>query len=110
MLNELDLPDAMVQDGLALARLMEDERTWPVLERLFAKLNEDAIGQWTDDEDGKHGKKWLRGYRDCLVDIRRRIEETARLSVNHVEAKKQAEAVKAIRLDEGIGAGDMAVA
>ena len=111
MQNELDLPDEMVREGLALRRLTADEEVWPALQRLLRDMNAGAISLWeSDDKDGKYGKKWLRGYRQCLVDLAARIEEKAKLSENHVEAKKLTADAARSMVDEGMGAGDIAIA
>src|SRR5512147_1976616 len=74
--RRLPLPeDQQKEDREALARLQQDTKIYPALQRLLAKLNEDAITKWTNGEDVK--KAWLRGYRECLDDLRGAVEQMA---------------------------------
>lgn len=107
METEFDLPDEQVQDGLAFARLMADERVWPALQRLLAKLKEDAIVQFTDEREGAT-KKWLKGYRQCLDDLQARMVDSTNLATNHVENKKLVSDAARSMADEGMGVGDIA--
>jgi hypothetical protein len=110
MLSELDLTDEMVQDGLAFGRLLEDDRTWPAIKRLLAKLNEDAIALWEADESDAYSKKWLRGYRQALTDVALRVEEKSQRAQNHVLAARETAKRERALSDDGMGSGDLAIA
>lgn len=108
MLSETDLPDEVVQDGLAFSRLMEDPKAWPALLRLVAKFNADAIDRWEQDKTGECSRKWLRGYREASGDFLPRIAAMAQAALAHVESKK-VEKVVLTRSEEGMGSGDLAI-
>ena len=110
MLNELELTDDMVQEGLAFAKLMEDERQWNALTSLLRRLNEDAIARWSEGDGDKYTKKWLRGYREALMDITARIVQQANDSAAYVEAKREGERQIRLSPDNGSGTGDLAIA
>lgn len=110
MQNELELSDESVQDGLAFARLMEDERLYGAFIRMLAQFNADAISKFEQDDDGKYTKKWLRGYREALNDMSMRIMQKAQDSAAFVQAKREGEKqIKAIS-DDGRGSGNLAIA
>lgn len=106
MLSETDLPEEVVQDGLAFAKLMEDERIWGALLRLVAKFNSDAIERWESDTTGEYSKKWLRGYRQAAGDLLPRIASIAQSAKVHLESKTTEEQAM-LRSDEGMGSGDI---
>ena len=110
MLNEFDLTDEMVKDGLAFAHLMEDERTWGAIIRLLAQFNADAISRWETDDKDIYTKKWLRGYREALNDLSMRIAQRAQDAKAHVSAKVEGERVARVISDDGKGSGDLAIA
>ena len=109
MLNELELDEDTVKDGLALYRIMDDERQWKSFTDLLSKLNADAISAWEGDDEGKYPKKWLRGYRQALSDVRARIEQRANDAATFVEAKREGEKQIREMADTGSGAGDLAL-
>jgi CHASE3 domain sensor protein len=109
MVNELDLTDDQVKDGLALYALTQDEKVWPALQRVLKQMHDDAIAQWLSDEKG--GKKLMKGYRQCLSDIQSRIAERAQEALAHVENKKMlTDAERSMVDDGGKGVGEMAIA
>ena len=110
MLNELDLPDELVKDGLAFGHLMDDERTWGAFIRLLAQFNADAISRWEADDSDRYSKKWLRGYREALNDMSMRIAQRAEDAKAHVKAKVEGERLARVVADDGKGSGDLAIA
>ena len=109
MLNEHELTPEMVEDGIAMRRLMSDERQWAALSRILAKMNADAISRWERDESGSYSKKWLRGYREAATDLSVIIESTALNAESHVHAAVEAEKVTRSIAEDGLGSGDLAI-
>ena len=110
MLNEHQLEDELVQDGLAFARMMADERLWPALKRMLNRMNDDAIGMWERDDTEQHTKKWLRGYREAVGGVEGKITQIAELAKSHVIAAQEAEKIVRSVSDDGIGSGDLSIA
>ena len=106
----MTLTEEQVQDGLAFARLKQDEQAWPALERLARKLHDDAIARWADDKSGEYGKKWLKGAREMASAIIPAIEQAARDSVENVESEKEAQVIARTTAEDGMGSGDLAIA
>lgn len=111
MQSEFELDDQQIQDGLAFAEIMDDERAWAAIARLIGKFNADAISHWADNPDGgPYSKKWLRGYRQAISDFMPRMAQMAQDSLAHLEAAKQAKDIVKSKSEEGLGSGDLAIA
>lgn len=108
MLSE-GLTDEQVQDGLAFSRLMEDEYQWPALQRLVARLQDDAIRVWQEDQTDQFSKKWLRGSREMAMNFLNAIQGLSEQACVQVTAQKEAEQLVKSRSDEGMGSGDLAL-
>lgn len=106
----MDLTDEQVQDGLAFARLIEDTRAWPALERLVKQLHDDAIKEWESDQTGELSKKWLRGARGMASALLPAIVQRAQDAQAQIVANREAEEVVRSRSEEGLGSGDLAIA
>lgn len=108
MQSEYELTDEQVQDGLAFARMVADDKLWPALQRLTARLNADAIAKWEADTTDAFSKKWLRGYREAIGEFLPRVADQARDAQNHLAVAREVE--KVLPVQEGLGAGDLAIA
>ena len=107
---EQKLTDEQVQDGLAFARLKQDEKAWPAIERLVRRLHDDAIARWADDKSGDYGKKWLKGSREMAAAIIPAIEGLAQDAIKSVESEKEAQVIARTTAEDGMGSGDLAIA
>jgi hypothetical protein len=103
------LTDEQIQDGLAFARLVADDRTWPALQRLVARFNDSAIAKWEQDDKDQFTKKWLRGYRECAGDVLPAVVQLAQDAQAAVQAAKDLERVEKFA-EDGMGSGDLAIA
>lgn len=99
-------PQTEKQDREALARLQQDTKIYPALQRLLSKLNEDAITKWTREEGVK--KAWLKGYRECLDDFRGAVEQMALDAQDDAASEQHGKEILAS--DEAFGASDLAIA
>ena len=96
-----------VEEGLILRRLIEHEDYGPALERLAKKLEEDAVGQFCDDES--KGKKWLKGARETARAIIPAIKTRAEAAGTVLEERKEQAASVRSGADDGMGSGDVAL-
>jgi len=105
------LSDEQRQDGLAFARLIQDEKTWPALERLVRRLHDDAIQKWADSKDGdQYTKKWLRGAREMAGGFLPAVQQLAQDAIQSIEAEKEAQVIARTTAEDGLGSGDLAIA
>ena len=107
MLSE-QLTEQQRTDGFLLARIKEDPDVWAAFQRVLAKLNDDGIRQWTDNEGVK--KAWLKGFREALSLVVPNIEQRILDSRAVVEEEKHAAEVARSPSEDGVGLGDLAIA
>lgn len=96
-----------IEDGVVLGRLMEHEDFWPAFQRVLKMLEDDAIGQFCNDD--KKGKKWLTGARDMLQSVIPAIASRAQDAETAIQERKEQQEVTRSRADDGMGSGDLAL-
>lgn len=106
MLDE-QMSEEDIEEGLTLGSLMDHEHYWPALQRIVKFLEDDAVGQFCDDD--KKGKKWLKGARDTARAIIPAIVNRAQDAQTAIEERKEATEAIRSRADDGTGSGDLAL-
>lgn len=103
---QTELTPEQLQDGLAFAKLMEDEKTWPALQRLIRKLHDDCITRWEKED---LSKKWLAGSREMAGAFIPALTQLALDAQGQIDGEKESRTAHPLP-EEGLGAGDLAIA